>query len=811
MLIKNTLKKITKSWGRYFSLLFIVLLGVAFFTGIKESVPNIKNVQTDYYNETNLMDLKIVSTLGFNTEDIDAIAELDGVLDVVGSFSKNVLVGDEVVKIYAIDENINKAYLVEGKLPTQENECLADSRYYKLDDTIKINDNYLDDLKNGEYKVVGTIYSPLYTTTDYGSADIGDGKLDSFIFVSRTNFEYDYYTEVYLTIDKTKEDFPYSKSYDDKIEEVSKKIESIKDDRLKTRLKELMLSSYSASINSSSNREAWISENDWYILTRGDVITSYTILDSQYDQVTTIANVIPVFFVLIVVLMTSNTMSRMIAEERVEIGTLSSLGVSNVKIILTYLLYVLSSTILGSIIGYFVGTIFIPSFVYNCFPIIFPKITYRFNGGLLIGVLFISCLVMTLVTIYSCLKELKDKPAYLLRPVAPKSGKKIFLERLKFIWNKLSFSSKITIRNISRYKKRVIMTIVGIMGCTFLIMIGFALKDSINCVGDKQFNELFKYDNLMILNENIEALDKELFDTYAGLVDDVVLLNQTAYKVVDKETSLDVYMVIPEASEAGFSDYFILRDEDTKKRLELRDDGVIVTPKISERFGVKIGDTITIENLDQKEFTVKVVGITENYVANYIYMSNSYYEEIFGEKVKYNVVVSKNLESKNTIATELLKSEKILSINFREDLLETANAGVSGLNNIVVLLVIISSLLAFTVLYNLTSINISERTREIATLKVLGFYDGETNEYIYREIMITVIVGIILGLCLTPILHDYIMDLLETDTTIFLREIKVHSYIYSSVLTILFAIIMQIITYFKLKKVNMIEALKSVE
>lgn len=808
MLTKNTLKKIKKSFGRYLSLLCIVLLGIAFFTGIKESVPNIKNIQIEYYNDTNLMDLKIVSTLGLNTDDIKSLENINSIKEIVGSYSKSVLVNDDAIKIYSIEDKINKPYLIEGVMPVNDNECLADSKHYKLGDIIKINDNYTNNLKNHEYKVVGTISSPLYSVTDYGSVDIGNGKLYSYIFIPKENFEYDYYTEAYLTIDKNNKDTPYSNSYKHKIENISNKIENIKDERIETRLKDLMSSIYN---NPNLVTEELISQNDWYILTRNDVITSYAILDSQYEQVTTIANVIPIFFILIVALMTSNTMSRMIVEERVEIGTLSSLGVSNIKIILNYILYVLSSTILGSIIGYFLGTIYIPSFVYNCFPVIFPEITYKFNINLFIIVILTSCIVMSLVTIYSCLKELKEKPANLLRPVAPKSGKKIILERIKFIWNKLSFSSKITMRNISRYKKRVLMTIIGTMGCTFLIMIGFALKDSINCVGDKQFNELFKYDNLIILNTNVNSINEELSNTFNNLIKEPLLLNQTSYKVIDQEQSLDIHMIVPETTTSSFNNYFILRDQDNEKEIELTNEGVIITPKISNRFDVEVGDNITIENLDNQKYEVKIIGITENYVSNYIYMSKSYYEEIFGEKIKYNMIVSKNIEEKNKVATELLKSSTILSINFREDLLKTANEGVSGLNNVVVLLVVISSILAFTVLYNLTSINISERIREIATLKVLGFKDSETNEYIYRETIITVIIGIIFGLILTTILHGYIMDLLETDTTIFLREIKIHSYIYSSILTLTFAIIMQVITYFKLKKVNMIESLKSVE
>lgn len=805
MLLKNTLKKIKKSFGRYLSLLVIILIGVGFYAGIKESIPNIKDVQTKYYKETNLMDLKLISTLGFNEDDLEAINKLDGIDTVVGTYSKDVLVNENVVRIHAIEEDINKVYLIDGKLPTKANECLADKDYYKVGDKITINDEYTDNLENTEYQVVGTIYSPIYSSDDYGSANIGNGKLYSFIFIPKDNFNYDFYTETYLTIAKDNNDIPYSDSYNDKVENISKELEQLKEIRINTRIDEIVSASYGMITKES------LQNNDWYILERVDTVSSYAILDDQYAQVTIIANIIPIFFILIVALMTSNTMARMITEERGEMGTLLSLGFSNKKITSNYLIYVLSATILGAIIGYFIGTIFLPRLVYNCFPTNFPDITYRFSLSLFLISILISCLLMILVTVLACNKELKQKPAYLLRPEAPKSGKKIFLERINFIWNKLSFSSKITFRNISRYKKRVIITLIGTAGCTFLIMIGFALKDSINTVGNEQYTNLFKYDNLMILNDNVDSMTTELSNTLDPLVENIFLLNQSSYKVIAKDKSLDIYMIVPEDTNETFYNYFTLKEEDNDTKLKLTNDGVIVTTKIKKRFNIEVGDTITIESLDKQQYQVKVTGITENYVSNYIYMSKDLYKEIFKEEATYNMIVSNNIKKKDTIATELLESGKILSINFSDDLLETANEAVGGLNNIVILLVIISSALAFTVLYNLTSINISERTREIATLKVLGFRDRESNEYIYRETMLTVIIGIILGLIITNPLHGMIMELLEVDTMTFLKEIKVQSYIYASALTLLFAIIMQIITYFKLKKINMIESLKSVE
>lgn len=803
MLLKNSLKKIKKSFGRYLSLVLIILLGVGFYTGIIVSVPNIRDVQTEYYNDKNAMDIKILSTLGFNDDDILAISEVDDIDVAVGTYSIDTLVNDEVVRVHALEEDINEVLLISGKLPTKNNECVADAAFYKVGDKIKIRDDS-NNLSVLEYDVVGTIYSPLYTGNEYGSSDIGNGKLKSFIYVDKDNFNYEYYTEVFVSIDIDKDDdIPYADDYNDKVDDVIDNLEDVKIERLGIRTLEIVNSSYGMITKES------LSGHDWFIMDRDEAMASYSILGSQYTQVTTIANIIPIFFIIIVALMTSNTMARMVTEERGEMGTFLSLGFSNKKVISTYLMYVLSATLTGAVLGYFIGTITLPQLVYNCFPIYFPEIKYSFDLGLLLLSVFVSCILMISVTIYSCVKELKNKPAYLLRPVAPKSGKKILLERCNFIWSRLSFSMKITMRNISRYKNRVLITLIGTSGCTFLIMLGFALRDSISMVGTKQYNDLFKYDNLIILNKEVLEMTDELSLEFSNLISDELLLSQSSYKAISDKDNLDVYVVVPDDEEL-FSEYFILKEENSDKMLSIND-GIIVTPKIAERFDVGIGETLTIESSDKTKYRFKINGITENYVSNYIYMTKEKYKEIFREDVTYNVVVSKNIEDSDMIARKLLDSGKILSINFSKDLLKSANEMVDGLNEVVVLLVVISCMLAFTVLYNLTSINISERTREIATLKVLGFRDLESNEYIYRETFITVIVGIILGLIITPPLHGIVMDFLEVDTLVFLKTIKIESYLYAAILTFIFAIIMQWVTFIKMKKINMIESLKSVE
>ena len=801
MLIKNSLKKIKKSFGRYLSLVLIIFIGVGFYTGIIESIPNIKRVQTEFYNDKNTMDIKVISTLGLTDEDISAISEVEDVSVVVGSYSVDTLVDDEVVRVHAIEENINGILLRNGRMPKNNDECLADDNYYDVGDIITIRDGYSNDLSVSKYKVVGTIYSPMYTGNEYGSSDIGNGKLHSFIYVDKDNFLFDYYTEAFVSIN-TDDDIPYNEDYDEDVDEVIEDIKLVGEKRINDRINNIVSSSFGMISKES------LSNNTWYVLDRGESIASYLILGSQYEQVTTIANIIPIFFIIIVALMTSNTMKRMITEERGEMGTLLSLGFSNKSVIFTYLLYVISATLSGSILGYFIGTLLLPQIVYNCFPIYFPDIKYYFDFGLLLVSVVVSCLLMIGVTISACRRELKDKPAYLLRPVAPKSGKVILLERINFIWSRLSFSMKITMRNISRYKSRVLITLIGSAGCCFLILLGFALRDSIRMVGTKQYNDIVKYDNLIILNKSVDDFSSLKYD-FSGLIEDELLLSQSSYKAVNDEDNLDLYVVVPEDEEL-FYKYFILNDKKSGSKLTF-DDGIIITPKIAERFDVEVGEILTIENSDKEKFRIRVGGISENYVSNYIYMTGDKYLEIFGDDVSYNVVVSKNVGSSDEVARSLLNTGKVVNVSFSKDMLKSANEMVEGLDEVVVLLVVISCMLAITVLYNLTSINISERTREIATLKVLGFKDKESNSYIYRETMITVCFGIILGMLITPPLHNMVMGYLEVDTLVFLKTIKIESYIYASILTFIFALIMQVVTYLKIKKIDMIESLKSVE
>ena len=806
MLLKNTLRKLKHSFGRYFSLLIIVLIGIGFYAGIQSSVPSIKTLQNDYYNETNLMDLTIRSTLGLTEDDIGALNNLSNVKKVEGTYTATLLSGEDAIKVHAITENVNKYKLEEGRIPQNENECLADSSFYEVGDTIEITSEE-NPLNQNKFKVVGTIISPLYTGTNYGYTNIGTGKLHSYIYVPKTVFSEETYTEIYILGDKKDDEIPYSKDYDNFIDELTDEVENIKEKREQIRLEEIKTNLINAAMaNPNQITQIPNLESKWYITGRNSEVTGYSTLENQYFQVTTIATIIPLIFVSIVFLMSSNTMSRMINEERTEMGTFSSLGISNTRIIINYLSYVLSGTIIGAVIGYMIGTFFIPPLVYNIFQFHIPNLEYYFDINLFIACLLVAIILMTIVTIYNSYKELKQKPATLLRPASPKSGKAIFLEKIKFFWSKLSFSSKITTRNIFRYKKRVFMTLIGSAGCTCLIFLGFALRDSVNGVGDKQYGEIFEYDNMLVLNNNIKTIKQT---NIKDMIKNPLLFNQYSYDLkYGEDDSLSAYVLIPSKMKT-FEEYFNLLDYKSGKKLKLNNDGVIITPKIADKLELEVGDKLTIQSINGEEKKVKINGIAENYISNYIYISKDLYETLFNEEITYNMIASNN--NSKTKAKDILNSGSVMTINFSDDLMESANKEIKGLNNIVVLIVVVSSMLALTVLYNLTSINISEREREIATLKVLGFNGRESNEYIYRETLVIVIIGIIVGLVIAVPLHRVITGFIEGDDMMFLKNVKVLSFVFASMLTLIFALIMQLVTYFKLKKVDMIESLKSVE
>ncbi|MDD4715727.1 MAG: ABC transporter permease, partial [Oscillospiraceae bacterium] len=379
------------------------------------------------------------------------------------------------------------------------------------------------------------------------------------------------------------------------------------------------------------------------------------------------------------------------------------------------------------------------------------------------------------------------------------------------IWKRLSFTWKITLRNLFRYKQKALMTIVGVSGCTALLLAGFGLKDSINGIAQKQYGQIFKYEDLLVLKNETQTIGGDLKSLLAKeQIQRPALLRQSAFTCESGGKTLDAYLIVPEAEET-FAQYFILKNPDSGANLKLSDSGVIITQKLSEVYKIGKGDKIQVKDADNNAYTLPVAGVTENYLQNYIYMNQGLYSKVFGKPAVYNMIASNHAGDEKTLAEHLIDSGLVVNVNFKGDILQRATQEDKSINVVVVLLVCVASLLVVIVLYNLTSINISERKREIATLKVLGFTDGETNEYIYREAFLLTLISVGAGLILGIGAHRLVMEMIQQDNVEYFNTIKGFSFVWAFLITMAASAVMQIVTYFKLKKIDMIESLKSVE
>ena len=404
-----------------------------------------------------------------------------------------------------------------------------------------------------------------------------------------------------------------------------------------------------------------------------------------------------------------------------------------------------------------------------------------------------------------------------MRPKAPKEGKRIFLERISFIWKRMNFTEKVTARNIFRYKKRFFMTVIGISGCTALLLAGFGIKDSISTIASKQFGEIIKYDSQVSIDKEATLTEKEdLFDKYKNdsRVEDISEMSTFNSKAIDDGEDKSVKLIVPK-NISEFKDFISLRERSSQKEIELNNSGVVITEKLSKSLGVKKGDKITIENEDGDRKEVEVSAISEMYVDHYVFMSPEYYKSTFGVTNEINTLALKlndtSTKVEEFLGTDLMDNDIVKSVSFYSGLVNNFDNMISSLNIVVIVLIVSAGALAFVVLYNLTNVNVSERLREIATIKVLGFYDNEVSAYVYRENLVLTAIGSIVGLALGTILHRFIMITVEFDAMMFGRNINILSYLIAVVITMGFAILVNLVMYKKLKKIPMVESLKSVE
>lgn len=562
-----------------------------------------------------------------------------------------------------------------------------------------------------------------------------------------------------------------------------------------------------------------IEKPTWYIYDRSH-LPEYSGYGDNADRMKAIGEVFPLIFFLVAALISLTTMTRMVEEERTLIGTLKALGYSKKSIAAKYLGYAVLATLTGGIFGVMIGEKILPYIIITAYKIMYRhlpdvEIPYNLYYGVLACVAALLCTVAA--TIFSCMKELKEQAAELMRPPAPKQGKRVFLEYIPFLWKRLNFTWKSTVRNLMRYKKRFFMTIFGIGGCMGLMLVGFGLKDSISSIVPLQYEDIQLYDGNVILQSDVTMQEKQ--EVYEALEKNSQVV-ATAEDLLQKITiehdgvSKEVYLNVPENVEK-FSDFVVLQDRTTKEKYQLTDKGAVLTEKMAKELGMSAGDTVTIKEENEKERTVKISQICENYMSHYLYMTPAVYKAAYGKEPEYNSIYyrteGRTTKEAESVGEAALKLDGALSVSYTTELRQQVDDMLQSLDIVIVVLIISAGMLAFVVLYNLNNINITERKRELATLKVLGFYDKEVTEYVYRENILLTLIGSVFGMLLGKILHRFIIVTVEIDSVMFGRNINTISFVYAFLLTVVFSLFVNGVMYFKLKKINMVESLKSVE
>lgn len=558
---------------------------------------------------------------------------------------------------------------------------------------------------------------------------------------------------------------------------------------------------------------------EWIISDRND-LPEYSDFGDNAERLKNIGKVFPMIFFLVAALISLTTMTRMVEEQRTQIGTMKALGYGKTSIASKYLSYAFLATVGGSIAGVLFGEKVLPYIIIQAYGIMYwnigdhMQLDYELQYALIASGAAVICTMGA--TLFSCAKTLAETPASLMRPPAPKEGKRILIERISFIWKHLSFSWKSSMRNLFRYKKRLFMTIFGIAGSMGLMLVGFGLYDSIMDIAILQYDQIQHYDAMVINDEDAtDSQEKDLLKFLDGNseIDHYTRVQLTKMTAPKEKGSVSIYVYVPENTE-NFKEDVTLRDRKSHEQYELTDDGAVICEKTASLIGVKAGDKITLEK-DNRKYKVKITAVTENYMGHYVYMTPSCYEKTFGEKPKYSSTVytmKEDAESDlETFGNAILKYPAALSISYTSSTAGQVERMLGSLGAVIWVLIISAGMLAFVVLYNLNNINITERQRELATLKVLGFYDGEVSQYVFRENILLSFIGILAGAVFGILLHRYVITTVEVDAVMFGRNIKPISFVYSGIITFGFSMFVNMVMHFKLKKINMVESLKSVE
>ena len=787
-MIRLVLREIRANFGRWFAILAIIALGTGFLAGLMQTAPAMLQTMREYVRESRLYDWRAVMPDGFDGALLDEASSVRGVRAAEGA------VGDEVLRAHSITERVNLLTLHAGRLPERAGECVADSKAFTADalgTTVRLSAKNSGETREkfafDEYTIVGIAASPIYINYERGNSTEGSGTVRAFLYLPREGFHMERDTELYLTLDTEAE--AYTDAYDRIL-----------------RLTQRRLLRFAEESFSSGE-----TENAYVVNRKGNV--GYSSFESDAGIVEGIARVFPLFFFLVAALVCVTTMTRMVIEQRTQIGVLRALGFGTGKIAGIYLLYSGSAALLGCILGFLSGSLAIPRVIWQAYNIMYQqgalryRPDWRLGAELTAGFLTLSCSATYLVFH----REDREMPAQLLRPRQQKAGRRSLLERLPALGRHIGLSGKATLRNLLRDYGRLLMTVTGIAGCTALLLAAYGIKDSIGGIVSAQFDEVVRYDYLVAFSGEPDA--EALRDFAEGPGHDLSqwqLLYQGNMDIVDGDVSKSAIVV---ASPEGTLDALVDLHRGGEKITYPQSGEAVIGVKVAEVFGLSAGDALTLRSADGEYLELTVSGVFDNYFYHYVVLSADTFTDQWGELPEMRMMFARAAEGADIhrTAAELLGCDGVLSVVVSEDTAARVDNMMTALNYIVYLVIVCSGALAFIVVYNMTDMNIIERIREIATVKVLGFTPHETAAYVFRENIVLTAFGVLAGLPLGKLLHAFVIHQINVDMIHFELRILPESYFYAVALTFFFVAVVDGFMYLRLERIRMAEALKSIE
>lgn len=849
---KDALSSLNHSWGRFIGITLLMAVSAFTFIGLKMAGPDMKNTAQTYYQDVNLADLTVSSNYGLDKNDTQTIKKQAKKATLDFGYLQDTTINNSKTSLRVLSEskNISTSQLISGNFPKKDNQIVLSyllKDKYHIGEWITLNEH--TNLKNSRFKIVGFIRPSEYTDkSNLGQTNVGTGQLSGVAIVKKSAFKAQSYSIARIRFNKTKELDPYSSTYqkfiDNKkerltnslaqnsklkktevdnnfkdaqkqIKQAKKQIQLAENNGLEITKEKEKLEKQQKKLNEQEQEIKQLGSISYYVNDRKND-SGYDTYQSNSEKIELITNIFPVFLFAVAALVSFSTMTRFIDEERQNIGVLRALGYSKLDTSLKFVIYSLTAALTGVFIGAIGGYWILPRIIFNAYT---ANLTLtNFQSGFSWKYLFLTFLISILCTTGAAVIQLfivlRAKTSELLLPKPPKNGSRILLEKIKPFWQHLSFNYKVTLRNIFRYKVKMIMTILGIAGCTGLLMMGFGIRDSLAGIGQKQYSEIIKYDLIAIDKDSLSSeqssrLNQKLSSSQVNKYLPVYFEN-VSKKIAG--TNQDLSIIVPEKS-SQISKYISLRNRSSGQKINLNSRGIVISEKLAKLLNLSIGDELSLVTTNGKKVKLPISNICEMYMGHYVLMNSNVYQKYFNKKVNSNaqLIELNNKKQTNSFANSLMKTGAVSAINLNTNNQQIIDSLIQSMNKVIFLLIGLAALLAVVVIFTLTTTNLEERMREIATLKVLGFYNNEASLYIYRETIILSIFGILIGFLVGNWLHGFIIDNLAPLNAMFRPGILFSNYLLSALIPLVITGIMAIFVNRKIKEVNMLEALKSVD